>query len=140
MVSQIKPTSAAVAGLLAVTAAVLAGVRTVWYWTSRPDTLAAVDRADRVVDAARSTVVQTQDLLNWGWLAAAVLLLALGAVVALASTGRWLLFGFSALVCMPLGVAGFRLPAAAGLNGTAAGFCVLVVAASAVALLTGRRD
>ncbi|MEV5592339.1 hypothetical protein [Streptomyces sp. NPDC052496] len=127
-----------VTGALCATAAVLAVVRGVWYRMTRDATKTAIEQAPQVVDPARAGVLRTQDLLNWGWFAVAVLLVVLAVLVGLASFGTWLLFGVAALVCVPLGVAGWRLPAAEGLDAVALAFIGCVVAASAVALLWRR--
>ncbi|MER5540988.1 hypothetical protein ABT072_00560 [Streptomyces sp. NPDC002589] len=128
----------ALAGGLATTAAVLAVVRGVWYRMTRDATKTAIEQAPQISVDARAGVLRTQDLLNWGWFAVAVLLVVLAILVGLASFGTWLLFGLSALVCVPLGVAGWRLPAAQGLDVVALAFIACVVAASAVALLWRR--
>lgn len=137
--SQHKPRPAmTIAGGLAAAAAVLAVVRGVWYRVTRDATKSAIEQAPQISGDARAGVLRTQDLLNWGWFAAAALLVVLAVLVALASFGTWLLFGLSALLCVPLAVAGWRLPTAQGLDVVAVAFVVCVAAASAVALLCRR--
>ncbi|KIZ18463.1 hypothetical protein [Streptomyces natalensis] len=128
----------AVTGALCAAAALLAVVRGVWYRLTRDATKTAIEQAPQITDHARAGVLRTQDLLNWGWFAVAVLLVVLAVLVGLASFGTWLLFGVSALVCVPLGVAGWRFPAAEGLDAVALAFIGCVVVASAVALLWRR--
>ncbi|MEU4848506.1 hypothetical protein [Streptomyces gilvosporeus] len=105
---------------------------------TRDATKTAIEQAPQIADHARAGVLRTQDLLNWGWFAIAVLLVVLAVLVGLASFGTWLLFGVSALICVPLGVAGWRFPAAEGLDVVALAFIGCVVVASAVALLWRR--
>ncbi|MEU8568627.1 hypothetical protein AB0C51_09735 [Streptomyces pathocidini] len=128
------------AGLLTAAGAVVSGTRAVWFWADQAGTARAVEHSATLADNARGGVLELQNLLNWGWLGVAVVLLAMAVPVGLAGMGRWLLFGFSALVCLPLGVAGWKLPAADGLDALALLFCGCVVSASAVALLTSPRQ
>ncbi|NUP24105.1 MAG: hypothetical protein HOZ81_50230 [Streptomyces sp.] len=130
----------ALAGLLTAAAAAVAAVRAIWFWGESDATREAVEHSARLADSARETVLTLQSVLNWGWAATAVLLAVLATLVWLASVGRWLLFGLSALFCLPLGIAGWRLPAAPGLDALSLVFCGCVIAASAVALLTAPRE